>query len=157
MDYLLKLQYTIDALFGKGVSKQLPKKIDITFSKKTGRIRSAYHEEKLLCTLRIDGGLALSPYFAQLLLKSKKFKDNCLEVNDDAAPFVEEGRSVFAKHVVWCGKNVQIASDTPILFKNKVIAVGKAVLASEMINDFERGVAVKVRDSLKSRKEKQGL
>lgn len=157
MDYLLKLQYTIDALFGKGVSKQLPKKIDITFSKKTGRIRSAYHEEKLLCTLRIDGGLAISPYFAQLLLKSKKFKDNCLEVNDDAAPFVEEGRSVFAKHVVWCGKNVQIASDTPILFKNKVIAVGKAVLASEMINDFERGVAVKVRDSLKSRKEKQGL
>lgn len=157
MDHLLKLQYTIDALFGKGVSKQLPKKIDITFSKKTGRIRSAYHEEKLLCTLRIDGGLALSPYFAQLLLKSKKFKDNCLEVNDDAAPFVEEGRSVFAKHVVWCGKNVQIASDTPILFKNKVIAVGKAVLASEMINDFERGVAVKVRDSLKSRKEKQGL
>lgn len=157
MDHLLKLRHTIDALFGKGVSKQLPKKIDVTFSKKTGRIRSVYHEEKLLCTLRIDGGLAISPYFAQLLLKSKKFKDNCLVVNDDAAPFVEEGRSVFAKHVVWCGKNVQIASDTPILFKNKVIAVGKAVLSSEMIKDFERGVAVKVRDSLKSRKEERML
>ncbi len=157
MDHLLKLRHTIDALFGKGVSKQLPKKIDVTFSKKTGRIRSVYHEEKLLCTLRIDGGLAISPYFAQLLLKSKKFKDNCLVVNDDAAPFVEEGRSVFAKHVVWCGKNVQIASDTPILFKNRVIAVGKAVLSSEMIKDFERGVAVKVRDSLKSRKEERML
>ena len=151
MDSILKLKCTIDALFGSGVSKQLPKTIDIIFSKKTGRIRSVYHEGKLLCTLRIDGGLAISPYFAQVLLKSKKFKDNCIEVNDDAAPFVQEGRSVFAKHVTWCGKNVQISADTPILYKDKIIAVGKAVLSSEMIKGLERGVAVKVRDSLKSR------
>ena len=95
--------------------------------------------------MRIDGGLALTPYFAQLLLKGKKFKENCLEVNKDAAPFVEEGRSVFCKHVVWCGKNIKIASDTPILFENKVIAVGRATLSAEMIVDFQRGVAVKVR------------
>ena len=54
---------------------------------------------------------------------------------------------------MWSGKNIRISSDTPILFKDKVIAVGRAVLSSDMINDFERGVAVKVRDSLKSRKE----
>lgn len=153
MDHVEKLKQTIDALFGKGVSKYLPKKIEITYSKKTGRIRTVNHEEKLLCTLRIDGGLAITPYFAQLLLKSKKFKENCLEVNADAAPFVEEGRSVFCKHVVSTGKNIRISSDTPILFKNNVIAVGRAALSSEMINDFERGVAIKVRDSLKSRKE----
>jgi len=155
VDPILKLKHTIDALFGSGVSRQLPKDLEVTFSKKTGRVRSVYHDKKLLCTLRIDGGLAISPYFAQLLLKSKKFIENCLEVNEDAAPFVEEGRSVFAKHVTWCGKNVRIAADTPVLFKGKVIAVGKASLSSEMINDFERGVAVKVRDSLKSRKEKE--
>jgi uncharacterized protein with predicted RNA binding PUA domain len=152
MDNLLKLRQTIDALFGKGVSRFLPKDIEIIFSKKTGRIRTVHFHEKLLCTLRIDGGLAITPYFAQLLLKSKKFKENCLEINKDAAPFVSEGRSVFCKHVIWCGKNIQIASDTPVMFQNKVIAVGRAVLSSEMIVDFERGVAVKVRDSLKSRK-----
>ena len=151
MDNLLKLRQTIDALFGKGVSRYLPKDIEIIFSKKTGRIRTVHFHEKLLCTLRIDGGLAITPYFAQLLLKSKKFKENCLEINKDAAPFVSEGRSVFCKHVIWCGKNIQIASDTPVMFQNKVIAVGRAVLSSEMIVDFERGVAVKVRDSLKSR------
>ncbi len=153
MDHVNKLKQTIDALFGKGVSKYLPKKIEITYSKKTGRIKTVNHDEKLLCTLRIDGGLAITPYFAQLLLESKKFKENCLEVNADAAPFVEEGRSVFCKHVVSTGKNIRISSDTPILFKDHVIAVGRAVLSSEMINDFERGVAIKVRDSLKSRKE----
>ena len=152
MDHILKIKQTIDALFGSGVSRHLPKDIQITFSKKTGRIKTVYQNEKLLCTLRIDGGLAISPYFAQLLFKSKKFKENCLEVTSEAAPFVEEGRSVFCKHVVWCGKNIQIGADAPVLFGNQVIAVGKAVLSSEMIKDFQRGVAVKVRDSLKSRK-----
>ena len=151
MDHLIKIRQTIDALFGNGVSKFLPKDIDIIFSKKTGRIRTVHQQENLLFTLRIDGGLAITPYFAQLLLKSKKFKENCVEINKDAAPFVEEGRSVFCKHVVWCGKNVRITSDTPVMFHNKIIAVGRAVLSAEMIVDFERGVAVKVRDSLKSR------
>ena len=157
MDNILKLQHTIDALFGSGSSRHLPKDLDITFSKKNGRIRSVYHNGKLLCTLRIDGGLALSPYFAQMLLKSKKFKENCLEINSDSKPFVEEGRSVFCKHVVWCGKNVMISSDTPVLFKGKVIAVGRAVLPSKMILEQKRGVAVKIRDSLKSHEKGDGL
>ena len=152
MDQNLKLKYTIDALFGNGVSKYLPKNIEMTFSKKNGRLKTVSFQGKLLCTLRIDGGLAISPYFAQILLQSKKFKENCLEINQDAAPFVEEGRSVFCKHVEWCGKNIQIGSDTPILFKDRVIGVGKAVLSSKMISDLDNGMAVKVRDSLKSRK-----
>ncbi len=152
MNHHLKLKHTIDALFGNGVSRYLPKDIEITFSKKNGRIKTVSHQGNLLCTLRIDGGLAISLYFAQMLLKSKKFKENCLEVNQEAAPFIEEGRSVFCKHVVWCGKNIRISSDTPVLFQDKVIAVGKSVLSSEMISDFDRGLAVKIRDSLKSRK-----
>ena len=150
MENILKLQHSLDALFGSGSSRHLPKDLDITFSKKNGRIRSVYHDGNLLCTLRIDGGLAISPHFAQMLLKSKKFKENCLEINSDAKPFVEEGRSVFCKHVVWCGKNVMISADTQVLFKGKVIAVGRAVLPSKMILEQKRGVAVKIRDSLKS-------
>ena len=33
---------------------------------------------------------------------------------------------------------------------DKVIAVGKAVLSTRMIKSFKKGVAVKIRDSLKS-------
>ena len=153
MDHFVKLQQSLDALFGTGSSKYLPKDIDIILSRKTGRIRTVSHKGKLLCTLRINGSLAISIDFAQTLLQSKTFRDNCIEINKDAAPFVMEGRSVFCKHVVWCGKNVRVSSDTPILFENKVIAVGKSILSSEMISDFKRGVAIKVRDSLKSRKE----
>ena len=154
MDHFVKLQQSLDALFGTGSSKYLPKDIDIILSRKTGRIRTVSHKGKLLCTLRINGSLAISIDFAQTLLQSKTFRENCIEINNDAAPFVMEGRSVFCKHVVWCGKNVRVAADTPILFENQVIAVGKAILSSEMISNFKRGVAIKVRDSLKSRKEK---
>ena len=153
MDHIIKLQHSLDALFGNGTSKLLPKDIEITFSRKTGRIRTVSQKGKFLCTLRIDGSLAISIHFAQMLLKNKKFKENCIEINSDAAPYVEQGRSVFCKHVISCGKNVQISADTPVLFKNKVIAVGRALLSSEMISDFDRGVAIKIRDSLKSRNE----
>ena len=150
MDSVLKLKHTIDALFGSGVSRFLPKEILFTYSKRTGRIQHVFQSDKLLCTLRIDGGLAITPYFAQILLKSKKFRQNCLEVDDDSKPFVEKGSSVFCKHVVWCGKNILIGADVPVLYKDTVIAVGRAVLSSGMIKSLKRGVAVKVRDSLKS-------
>ena len=153
MDHFVKLQQSLDALFGTGSSKYLPKDIDIILSRKTGRIRTVSHKGKLLCTLRINGSLAISIDFAQTLLQSKTFRENCIEINKDAAPFVQEGRSVFCKHVIWSGKNVRVSADTPVLFENQVIAVGRSVLSSEMISDFKRGVAIKVRDSLKSRKE----
>lgn len=150
MDPLVKLKHTIDALFGNGISKNLPKNIEMTFSKKTGRIREVYHDKKLLCTLRIDGGLAISPYFAQILLKNKKFKQNCIEVNDDSEPFVRDGKSVFCKHVTWAGKSILIGADVPVLHDGQVIAVGKAIVNAEMMGSLKRGVAVKVRDSLKN-------
>ena len=153
MDHILKLRHTIDALFGDGFSQTLPKNVEMTFSRKTGRIRTVSLDGKLLCTLRIDGSLAITTGFAQMFLENKKFRQNCVEVNADAAPFVEQGRSVFCKHVTFCGKNVHAAADTPVLFQDKVIAVGRAILSSTMISDFDKGVAVKVRDSLKSRSE----
>ena len=150
MEHTVKLRHSIDALFGQGVSKHLPENIEIFFSKRTGRIREVYHKQKLLCSLRIDGGLAISPFFAQMLMKSKKFKENCVEIDKESKPFVEVGRSGFCGHIVWCGKNIRISGEVPVLYRNKVIAVGKAILSSKMMKGQTIGVAVKFRDSLKS-------
>ncbi len=150
MDSVLKIKHTLDALFGQGVSKYLPKDAKITYSKNTGRIKHVYQNDNLLCTLRTDGGLAITPFFAQILLKSKKFRENCLKIDDESKAFVQEGSSVFCKHVTWCGKNILIGGDVSVLHNDKVIAVGKAVLSTRMIKSFKKGVAVKIRDSLKS-------
>ena len=104
----------------------------------------------MLFTSRTDGGLAITRYCVELFLKNRKFLENCLEINAESKPFVEEGRSVFCHHVVSCGKNVRIGSDVPVLYKNQVVGVGKAVLSTMMILNQQRGVAVKIRDSLKS-------
>ena len=89
MDNVQKLKHTIDALFGHGVSKGLPKDIDIKISKKTGRIRNVNHNGNLLLTPRTDGGLAITRYCAELFLKSKKFRENCVTINAESAPFIE--------------------------------------------------------------------
>jgi len=140
----------LDALFGVGVSRHLPKDFRFTYSKRTGRIQHVYQNDVLLCTLRIDGGLAITPYFAQMLIKSKKFRENCVEIDDDSKTFVENGSSVFCKHIKWFGKNILIGSEVPVLYKKKVIAVGKALVSSKMMKSLKRGVAVRIRDSLKS-------
>ena len=144
MDHLVKLRNTVDALFGLGVSAKLPKKIEFTFSRKNGRIRSVSSDGKLLCTLRIDGGLAITVHLAQLFVKNKRFRENsCISVDADSKPFVEQGKSVFCSHVIKCGKNIKVGSDVPILHRGKVIAVGKAVLSCKTIEAMRRGVAVR--------------
>ena len=150
MDNVQKLKHTIDVLFGHGISKTLPKDIEIIISKKTGRIRNVNHNGSLLFTPRTDGGLAITRHCAKLFLKNKRFRENCLEIDAESKPFVEQGRSVFCQHIVSCGKNVRIGSDVPVLYKNQVVGVGKAVLSTMMILNQQRGVAVKIRDSLKS-------
>ena len=145
MDHSVKLRHTVDALFGTGVSKFLPKNFEIKLSKKTGRIRSVYDKENLLLTPRSDGGLAITIHCAKLLLKSKKYQENCLHIDKESNEFVKDGKSVFCGHVTSCGKNIKIGSDVPVLYKNQVIGVGKSVLSSKMIMSQNRGVAVKIR------------
>lgn len=150
LDSATKIRNTIDALFGAGVSNHLPKNLRFTYSKKTGRIQHVYSDETLLCTLRIDGGLAITPKLAQVLVKSSKFRENCVEVDDDSRPFIEKGSSVFCGHIKWRGKNILIGSEVPILYEDRVIAVGRAIVSSKMMHSLRRGVAVKTRDSLKA-------
>ena len=145
MDHSVKLRQTVDALFGTGVTKYLPKDFEIKKSKKTGRIRSVFDKEKLLLTSRSDGGLVISVHWAKLFLKSKKFQENCLHVDKESKEFVEDGKSVFCGHVISCGKNIKIGSDVPVLYKNQVVGVGKSVLSSKMIMSQNRGVAIKIR------------
>lgn len=152
MDSLSKVRATVDAQFGAGASKRLPSDLHVEYSKRTGRIKTIHHPDghQLLGTLRPDGGLAITMRLARMLLGNRGFRSYCVEVTPDAAPFVARGRSVFCRHVKKCGRMVRASSEVPVLFEGRVIAVGRAVLSGEIISDMGRGVAVKVRDSLKS-------
>ena len=151
-----KISYHIDALFGKGVSDVLPNELSFTYSRKTGRIKSFRINDQLVGTLRSDGGIALTIFGASILLKSSNFKQNCIIPNNDALPFVSEGRSVFCKHVEWFGSNINIGSEVVVIDKKgEVVAVGKSVLSQSQLHGRIGDIAVKVREGIKSRGEHQ--
>ena len=147
-----KISHHVDALFGQGVSQAIPADLDLEFSRRTGRIKNFGIKGVLVATLRTDGGLALTISGAQHFLdRSTAFLENCVKPVQDAVPFVSEGRSLFCKHVEHCGSNVRVGSDVAIINERKVIAVGVALVAAPLMKQFNRGVAVKVREGLKGR------
>jgi conserved protein with predicted RNA binding PUA domain len=156
-----KVCHHVDAIFGVGVSDALlAADMQFNFSKRTGRIKNFSIGGRLAITLRTDGGLALTTAGAQYLLdNSKQFQENCVEPIVEALPFVSEGRSLFCKHVKWCGSNIKVGSDVAVIDSSstgsgsRVVAVGIAMLPSRLMKEYRKGVAVKVRQGIKGRTE----
>ncbi|MEM3078217.1 MAG: PUA domain-containing protein [Nitrososphaerales archaeon] len=147
-----KFLIIIDYLFGKGISQIIPMdKLNFTFSKRTGKIKNVFLDDKLIAIFRPDGSIALTINGAELLVKHPKFAENCVAVKDDAKDFIAMGRSVFVKHVMSCGYRIKPKSEVVVVDANgNVIAVGKALLSAKMMKDFKSGVAVKVRKGIKT-------
>jgi uncharacterized protein with predicted RNA binding PUA domain len=140
----------VDYLFGRGVSRALPKDgYLLVYSRRSGRVKLIHHDGKLFATVKPNGAMALSIYGATILAKSARFRDNCVGVSDDVANFVQGGKSVFNKFVRSAGKNIYPKSEVAVVdSKGKVIGVGMAVLNGKHMALFKSGVAVKVRAGL---------
>jgi uncharacterized protein with predicted RNA binding PUA domain len=149
-----KIYCHIDAIFGVGASSFLQEGLQFEHSKKTGRIKNFSIRNQLVGTFRTDGGIALTIFGATELLKNKQFRENCIIPIPEAIPFVSEGRSLFCRHVEWCGSNIRVGSDVAIINKDDiVIATGKALFGYNVIKKYRKGVAVKIREGIKSRVE----
>lgn len=108
-----------------------------------------FHDGMLLATVRPNGAMALTIYGATLLSRSPRFREDCVEVSDEAAPFVKGGKSVFCKFVVSAGKNILPRSEVAVIdSKGRVLGVGSAVLNGKHMRLFKSGAAVKIRDGV---------
>jgi predicted RNA-binding protein (TIGR00451 family) len=147
-ELLRKIRAVADYQFGEKAGKSLfPQEVSVIISKRTKRIRHVYLDDKLLATLRPTVGLfSLTIEGAQRLAKSIKPPRSWVQVQDDVASFIEKGGDVFAKHVTDNDNEIRPMEEIIILNgKQRVIAVGKAVLSGDEMKAFKRGVAVKVR------------
>jgi predicted RNA-binding protein (TIGR00451 family) len=140
----------VDYLFGRGVSRALPKQgFRLRYSQRSGRLKLVFHDGRLFATVKPNGAMALSVYGASLLSKSPRFKENCVQVSDEVAEFVKGGKSVFCKFVKWGGKNIYPKSEVAVVdSKGNILGVGTAVLNGKHMAMFKSGVAVKVRAGL---------
>jgi len=147
-EILEKIRSVADYQLGKGAGNALfPDNVDVVFSKRTGRIRHIYLKRKLLATLRpTDGMFSLTITGAKRLLRRINSPRLWVKVSKEAEPFIAEGRSVFAKHVVAADPEIRPQEEAIVINEdNKVLAVGKAILTGREMKAFKRGVAVRVR------------
>jgi len=93
-------------------------------------------------TLKLDG--------AKLLHESNKKPSLRVVVEDDAVPFVKDGKSVFAKFVKDCDSNLRPFDECLIVDeKDYLLAVGRCLLNKIEMFSFNNGMAVKSREHFK--------
>lgn len=145
---LRKIRGVAEYQFGVGIGSRLfPVDVNITYSKRTGRIRHVYFKGELLATLRpTDGLFSLNVEGAKRLLKIAPKPKLRVVIQEEVSPFIRKGGNVFAKHVLEADYEL-LPKDEVIIVDNddNILAIGKAVLNGQEMLSFKRGVAVKVR------------
>jgi 7-cyano-7-deazaguanine tRNA-ribosyltransferase len=147
-----RISAVADMQFGRGASEALfSGTLRIVKSKRTGKIRNivcdgshvaSMRAEDGLFTLKIDGGLRLHKRMKYPLLR--------VMVTDDAVPFIQEGKSLFAKFVSDCDPDLRPFDECLMVDRHDtLLGIGRTLLARPEMLSFRHGVAVKTRDSLK--------
>lgn len=148
---VLKICAISEMQFGKKASKALFNgKIKIVKSKNTGKIRNIYCDGKHILSMRAnDGFFTLKIDGARLLHKFLNYPSLRVVIQDDAISFVKDGKSVFAKFVKDCDKDLRPYDECLIVDKkDNLLAVGRCLLNREEMLSFSYGVAVKTREYL---------
>ncbi|MFB0499809.1 MAG: PUA domain-containing protein [Candidatus Hadarchaeaceae archaeon] len=143
---LFKLRAVADYLFGRGVGQALfPDSVQVLKSR--GRIRQVISADEPLCSIRAsDGFIVLNRKGAELVHRALKPPRLRVVVSDDAAPFVAQGKTVFAKHIVAADPEIRPAEEVLVVdSRDRLLASGKTLLTGEEMIAFKAGKAVEVR------------
>lgn len=146
---LLRAKATARYQFGIPAADALMKgTIELVVSKNTGKIRNVISDGEHVLSMRAGDGLyTLRPEGARRIVKEVPAPHMRVVVNDDAVPFVSEGRNVFSAFVLDCDENIRLMEEVIVVDKDdKMLAVGRAQLTKDEMNSFKKGIAVKVRD-----------
>jgi len=147
----VRISAVSDMQFGKGAGNALlDGKIRIVKSKKTGKIRNVYCNEKHVLSMRAEDGMfTLKIDGAKLLHKYFKYPKLRVVVDSDAIEFIKDGKSVFSKFVKDCDPKLRPFDECIIVSENdELIAVGRCLLNRMEMLSFDFGMAVKTRDAV---------
>jgi predicted RNA-binding protein (TIGR00451 family) len=113
----------------------------------TGKIRHVYKDDVLLATLRpMDGLFVLTFEGAELLHRVLPYPERRVVVDEEAVPFVKEGKDVFAKFVLKIDGDLRAYEEVLTVDDNDtLLGVGKLLLSPVEVKAFTRGVAVQSR------------
>ena len=114
---LRRIRAVAEYQFGPGSGMALfPDEVRMIHSRNTGRIRHIHLGETLIATFRPnDGVFTLTIAAAQRLLTKVPDLGYTVTVTEDAAPFVSQGKNVFAKHVLSAGEKIRPGDEVIIV------------------------------------------
>lgn len=150
-------EYDADLLRAKAVSRYqfgtdatdalFKGKIELVVSRKTGKIRNVISDGEHVLSMRAGDGLyTLRKEGASRIVSEVPAPHMRVIVNDDAVPFVSEGRNVFCQFVTDCDEELRPMEEVIVTDKDdKVVATGRLMMIADEIRSFKKGVAVKVR------------
>jgi len=143
------LKTIFDYQFGRGTGKKFLK--DTTVKKsKTNRIRYIYGKE-LLATLRArDNLFTLTSEGAKRLHRILKYPYYRVMASEQVVPFILEGRDLLSKFAVSWDTDLRAYEEVLVIDSNDfLLGTGKLMLSPKELEYFERGVAVKIRATVK--------
>ncbi len=121
--------------------------ITLRKSRKTGKIRNVFSDGEHVLSMRAgDGMYTLRMEGARRIIKAVPEPRMRVAVADDAVPFVQKGRNVFAQFVISADESLVPKDEVIITDKDgNPLATGQMLLVPSEIRCMKKGIAVKVR------------
>ncbi len=144
-----------DYQFGKGIGKELFPDGSTFQLSRTKRVRQVFHSGKRITTARAkDGFFTLSIEGASVVHRLLPGKRLRVVVSEDAAPFVEAGKTAFAKHIIEIDPELRAGEEVLVTDKaDRLLATGQLLLSPAELLSLDSGAAVDVRVGTASKKE----
>ena len=118
----------------------------IEYSRNTGRPRHIFVEDTLVANYRPNDGVFTVTIAGAERLNTLSNLKGYVVVVDDVLEFIEQGKNLFAKHVLEVGPGIRPDDEVIVRDTNgNVAAVGKAILNSEEMLRFKNGQAINIR------------
>ncbi len=150
--FLKMVRIIADYQFGRGAGRVLfPDDCKFVLSPTTGKVRQVKLGNKRIATLKADTGLfTLSIEGARRLHEFFDYPRLRVVVLKEVSDFIAKGRNVFAKHVVDVDEGIRANDEVLVVDEDdNLLATGKAVLSAKEMLEFQRGMAVMVRQGVK--------
>lgn len=155
-DNLKIVRIIADYQFGRNAGKTLfPETCKFILSPSSGRIRQIIdgNTGKRIATMKADSGwFTLSIEGAKKLHNVFNYPKLRVVVLNEVAEFIAKGKNVFAKHVVDVDENIRANDEVIVVDEDdNILATGKCALSAFEMLEMDRGVAVSVRQGVKSK------
>ncbi|HIQ32221.1 MAG TPA: tRNA guanosine(15) transglycosylase TgtA [Methanothermococcus okinawensis] len=150
IDRMLQYQYGFKIL-----DEEIMERIIVRRSKRTGWIRNVFlvegDEKKLLFTLRsYDNFLIPTEEGAKLLHRKIPYPKYRVVVDRSVERFAREGRSVYAKFVVDCDRDLRPYEEVLVVNEDdELLGYGTTILNGRELMEFNYGVAVDMRKGIR--------